>query len=193
MVSITYRITIPREVIKKFEELGIKPNKNTITEMAELYFKIKTNVSAKSIDEVIRVWSDLVKKNVLEKAYVLSKKLTKPPSKIVSPSDVIEMGVNTVEFLKNRGLLDIPEMLNEFEDFTKVVEEIVKESEEYKSLPTEEKNFIISSLPYFAFHTLILIIFKEWIKKNPEKVVEIFKDVFFNKTPINSIVDKINP
>jgi hypothetical protein len=193
MVSITYRISIPRSVVEMLEKINIPVNKDTFKEMTELYVKIKSSVPQPKADEMIMLYTELERNGTLTKAWEIARKISSPKEPMVSKYDVIKTAVDTYDFLISKGLKVVPETIKDMEELVETVKNIVLNSNEYKQLPDFEKAFIANSLPYFAFHTLVLSIFKKWIEQNPEKVLEITKQVFFNKdTKEEEIAKNIN-
>jgi hypothetical protein len=193
MVSITYRISIPRSVVEMLEKINIPVNKDTFKEMTELYVKIKSSVPQPKADEMIMLYTELERNGTLTKAWEIARKISSPKEPMVSKYDVIKTAVDTYDFLISKGLKVVPETIKDMEELVETVKNIVLNSNEYKQLPDFEKAFIANSLPYFAFHTLVLNIFKKWIEQNPEKVLEITKQVFFNKdTKEEEIAKNIN-
>jgi hypothetical protein len=181
MVSITYRISIPKSVVEMLEKINAPLNKDTLKEMAELYVKIKTAVPYPRSEEMLNLYIELEKNGTISKALVLARKLSTPGKPMISHYTVIKNAVDTLEFLVSKGLKPVSETIKDIEALVETVKNIVINSNEFKQLPEFEKTFITNSLPYFVFHTLILYIFKKWIEKNPEKVIKITKQVFFSK------------
>jgi hypothetical protein len=149
--------------------------------MTELYVKIKSSVPHPKAEEMVMLYTELERNGTLTKAWEIAKKLSTPQKPMISHYEVIKNAVDTYEFLISKGLKVIPETIKDLEELIETVKNIIINSNEYKQLPEFERVFIANSLPYFAFHTLILNIFKKWIEQNPEKVLEITKQVFFNK------------
>jgi hypothetical protein len=193
MVSVTYRISIPRSVVEMLEKINIPVNKDTFKEMTEIYVKIKSSVPHPKADEMVTLYTELEKNGTLTKAWELAKRLSTPQKPMVSHYEIIKKAVDTYEFLIIRGLKSVPDTINDFENFIRTVEDIIINSDEFKSLPEEDRSFIINSLPYFAFNTLVLKIFRKWIETNPQRVLEIAKEVFFNKeTKEDEIIKRVD-
>jgi hypothetical protein len=193
MVSVTYRISIPRSVVEMLEKINAPVNKDTFKEMTELYVKIKSSVPHPKAEEMVMLYTELERNGTLTKAWELAKRLSTPQKPMISHYEVIKRAVDTYEFLIIRGLKSVPDMINDFEDFIKLVEDIIINSNEFKSLPEEDRSFIVKSLPYFAFNTLVLKIFRKWIEANPQKILEIAKEVFSNKEiKEDKIINKID-
>jgi hypothetical protein len=193
MVSVTYRISIPRSVVEMLEKINIPINKDTFKEMTEIYVKIKSSVPQPKADEMVMLYTELERNGTLTKAWEIARKISSPKEPMVSKYDVIKTAVDTYDFLISKGLKVVPETIRDMEELVETVKNIILNSNEYKQLPDFEKAFIANSLPYFAFHTLVLNIFKKWIEQNPEKVLEITKQVFFNKdTKEEEIAKNIN-
>jgi len=180
MVSVSYRISVPRKVVEMLEKANIPLNKDTLEQMAELYVKIKTAVPYPVAEEMVRLYTELEKNGTMQKVWELARRLSKI-KEVKSHYEVIKKSVDTYEFLVIRGMKSVTDMIQEFEDFIKTVDNIITNSQEFKSLPEDNRIFVVKSLPYFAFEVLVLQIFRGWIEKNPQKVIEIAKQLFFNK------------
>jgi len=194
MVSVSYRMSVPQKVVEKLKENGIQLNRDTLKEMAELYIKIKTEVPPKELETTLEFAVECIKRGIYDRAYKISRELINPlRMEYVSTYDVLQKALDTFEYLRKISMKDIADQIEKIKRFTDEVGEIIRESEAIKSVDPFIRDIILKAHPGFIFNVLFLDFFGEWIRNNPDKLVEILKKVFVEgkRDDVDKIVKEI--
>jgi len=173
MTTVQYRVTVPKKVAEKLISKGIDLDSQTVGEIAELYLLVKEKIPDIKLSKVMDMIKELDTYQIINLAERIRAELRVERREEKSLIDVISEALYVYRNLIKISYKNALETFNTLREVAEEVEEAIASSEKYQSLSDFEKRALSPVHRYFSFEVLLNNLFRYWIQKNKERLVDV--------------------